>query len=348
MDGTGRFLPMPGYVGAIAPGGDAESSMKAIVQHRYGPPEVLRVEERPKPECGPGEVLVRVRAAGVNIGDWHLMRGIPFVVRLMFGFRAPKEPIPGSDVAGTVESVGEGVTSLRPGDAVFGWCKGAFAEQACAPAEQFRKTPVGISFEQAAATGGSAITALQALRDQGRVQAGQRVLVIGASGGVGTFAVQIAKAFGAHVTGVCSTTKLEMVRSIGADEVIDYTREDFAAGDARYDLVLDVYGSPSLKRCRHVLAAEGTYVLIGGSIDGWMTRNLKVFLTNPFVSQTLRTFVSQPSAADLEVLRDLLEQRKITPVIDRTWPLEQAAAALAHVGEAHARGKTVLQVAPGP
>ncbi|MHC4954986.1 MAG: NAD(P)-dependent alcohol dehydrogenase [Planctomycetota bacterium] len=320
-------------------------SMRAIVQHKYGSPkDVLELQEIDKPAPKDDEVRVRVHAAGINIGDWHTMRGTPFVIRLMCGLRAPRIRVPGMDIAGTVEAAGKDVKEFQPGDEVFGWCKGAFAEYACAAANQFVPKPADYTFEQAAAVGVSAFTALHALRDQGKVQPGQRVLIVGASGGVGTFAVQMAKAFGAHVTGVCSTTALDMVRSIGADEVIDYTQEDFAQRGERYDVVLDIYGSRSLADFRRVLTADGTYVLVGGSIDGWLIRNIKVLLAKPFVSQKLRLFVSVSNPDDLRVLADMVEAKKITPVIDRTHPLSETAAAMEHVGAAHARGKTVLTV----
>jgi NADPH:quinone reductase-like Zn-dependent oxidoreductase len=317
--------------------------MRAILQHKYGlPNDVLQLQEIEKPVPKDDEVLVAVHAACAHIGDWHLMRGIPSIIRAMYGFRAPKIPVPGTDVAGTIEAVGKDVTRLQPGDEVFGFCERAFAEYACAPENQFLRKPADFDFEQAAAIGVSAFTALHALRDQGKLQSGQRVLIIGASGGVGTFAVQIAKAFGAHVTGVASTAKLDLVREIGADEVIDYTRDDFALGGRRYDLVIDTYGSRGVHASRRVLTRAGTYVLVGGSIDGWLARNMMVFLSKPFVSQKLRTFVSLSNPADLQVLKELADTGKITPVIDRSYPLAETAAAMTHVGEAHARGKTIL------
>ena len=317
--------------------------MRAIVQRQYGEPsDVLKLREIDTPVVKDGEVLVRVHAACAHVGDWHLMRGIPYIIRTMYGLRAPKAPVPGTDIAGTVEAVGKGVKQLQPGDEVFGWCEGAFAEYACAAENQFVAKPAEFTFEQAAAVGVSAFTALHALRDQGKLQRGQKVLIIGASGGVGTFAVQIAKSFGAHVTGVCSTTAVDMVRSIGADDVIDYTRENFADGAQRYDLVVDIYGSRSLSDCRRVLNREGTYVLVGGSIDGWLLRNIKVFLSSPFVSQTLRMFVSMPNPDDLQFLKELVDAGNVTPVIDRSYPLSETPAAMAYVGQGHARGKTVI------
>lgn len=321
----------------------ATKTMRAIRQHKYGlPDDVLQLQEIATPVPKDDEVLVRVHAACVHSGDWHLMRGIPYIIRAMYGFRAPKISVPGTDVAGTIEAVGKNVKRLRAGDEVFGYCERAFAEYACAAEQQFLPKPAEFTFEQAAAIGVSAFTALHALRDQGNVQAGQRVLIIGASGGVGTFAVQIAKSFGAHVTGVASTTKLDMVREIGADEVIDYTKEDFAQSGLHFDLVIDTYGSRGVSASRRVLTREGTYVLVGGSIDGWLARNMMVFLSKPFASQKLRTFVSMSNPADLQVLKDLVDAGQITPVIDRTYPLAETAAAMNHVGQAHARGKTIL------
>ena len=237
--------------------------MKAIVQTRYGSPDVLQLKDIDKPVVKDDEVLVRVRAAAVNIGDWHLLRGVPYVMRLVAGLRRPRREIPGLDIAGQVEAVGGNVQQFRPGDEVFGWCKGAFAEYACARREQSPSQATNLTFEQSAAVGDSAFTALAAVRDQGKVQPGQRVLINGASGGVGTFAVQIAKAFGAHVTGVCSTRNIDMVRSIGADEVIDYTKEDFTQTGQRYDVMLDLVGTRSLSDCRRALTPRGTYVLVG-------------------------------------------------------------------------------------
>lgn len=320
--------------------------MKAIVQHKYGSPEVLELEEIDKPVVKDDDVLVRVHAAAVNIGDWHLMRGVPYVVRMVVGLLKPKNSVPGMDIAGKVEAVGKNVKQLQPGDELFGWCKGAFAEYARAGENNFVPKPAGLTFEQAAAVGVSASTALHALRDQGKVQPGQKVLIIGASGGVGTFAVQLAKSFGAEVTGVCSTRNVDLVRSIGADQVIDYTQEDFAHSGQRYDLILDISGNRSLSDCRRALTAQGTYVLVGGSVGRWfgLARSIKVLLWSPFVSRRLRTFISTNNKEDLVVLKELIEAGKVTPVIDRTYRLSETPEAIGYVGEGHARGKVVITV----
>ena len=260
--------------------------MKAIVQMRYGSPDVLQLKDIDKPVVKDDEVLVRVHAAAVNIGDWHLLRGEPYVMRVVVGLRKPKREVPGLDIAGQVEAVGRNVRQFRPGDEVFGWCKGAFAEYACAAESNLLPKPANLTFEQSAAVGDSAFTALAAVRDQGKVQPGQRVLINGASGGVGTFAVQIAKAFGANVTGVCSTANIDMVRSIGADQVIDYTKEDFTQTGQRYDVMLDLVGNRSLSDCRRALTPRGTYVVVGVKDMGrWLGlgRQFKALLLSPFV-----------------------------------------------------------------
>jgi NADPH:quinone reductase-like Zn-dependent oxidoreductase len=323
--------------------------MKAIVQDSYGPPDVLELREIDRPVAGDNEVLVRVHAAGVDQGVWHLMAGLPYLVRIAgFGLRAPKNPVRGSDVAGRVEAVGEHVTRFQPGDEVFGTCRGSFAEYACARADRVALKPANIGFEQAAAVPISGHTALQAIRDQGKVRAGQRVLVIGAGGGVGTFAVQVAKAFGAEVTGVCSTTKAELVRSIGADHVIDYTREDFADGPTRYDVIIDAAGNRSLSHLRRALAAEGTLVIVGGEGGGkWfggIDRQLRATVLSLFVHQKLGTFISKESEQDLETLREFLEAGTVTPVVDRTFPLSEVPAAIRYLRDGHARGKVVISV----
>jgi NADPH:quinone reductase-like Zn-dependent oxidoreductase len=324
-------------------------TMKAIVQDSYGPSEVLELRDIDKPLAGSDEVLVRVHAAGVDQGVWHLMAGLPYLVRLAgFGLRAPKTPVRGYDVAGRVEAVGENVTRFQPGDDVFGTCRGSFAEYASARADRLAIKPATISFEQAAAVPISGYTALQAVRDQAKVRAGQRVLIIGAGGGVGTFAVQLAKAFGAEVTGVCSTTKTELVRSIGADHVIDYTREDFADGPTRYDVILDTAGNSSLSRLRRVLAPEGTLVIVGGEGGGkWfggIDRQLRATLLSLFVRQKLGTFISTEREADLEALRELLEAGTVKPVVDRTFPLSEVPAAIRYLRDGHAGGKVVVTV----
>jgi NADPH:quinone reductase-like Zn-dependent oxidoreductase len=321
--------------------------MKAIVQDAYGPPEVLELRDIDPPNIGPDDVLVRVRAAGVHIGDWHLMTGQPYLMRVMgFGFRAPKARVRGLDVAGTVEAVGRNVTRFRVGDEVFGVCDGSFAEYASAPADMFAPRPANLTFEQAAAVPTSACTALQALRIGG-ITPGQKVLIVGASGGVGLFAVQIAKAFGADVTGVCSTAKLEMVRAIGADDVIDYTREDFTRDGPRYDLILDMGGNRSLSRLRRALSPRGTLVLVGGEGgDRWIGigRVFQALALSPFVRHNLRPLVSKPNREDLQSLRELIEAAKVMPIIDRTYSLPEAPDAIRYLKGGHARGKIVISV----
>ncbi len=322
--------------------------MKAIVQDTYGSPDVLKLREIDKPEVGDDEALVRVHAAGVDRGVWHLMTGLPYLTRLVFGFRAPKTPIPGMDLAGVVEAVGKDVSRFRPGDEVFGVGKGTFAEYALAREEKLAPKPANLTFEQAAALAISGLTALQGLRDHGRIEPGQEVLIVGASGGVGTFAVQIAKAFGGRVTGVCGAAKVEMVRSIGAYHVIDYTREDFAEGDPRYDLILDIGGNSSLSRLRRALAPKGTLVIVGGEGGGrWLggtDRQLRAMMLSPFVSQKLLAFVSPENHEDMMALKELIEAGKVTPVIDRTYPLSEAPDAIGYVGGGHAKGKVVITV----
>jgi len=320
--------------------------MKAIVQHKYGSTGVLGLEDIDKPAVRDDEVLVRVQAASIHMGDWHLMKGEPYLIRLGFGLRRPKYSVPGSDIAGTVEAVGKDVEHLKPGDEVFGWCTGAFAEFAVAAADNFVLKPAGLTFEQASAVGNSAFAALHALRDQGHVEPGQRVLILGASGGVGTFAVQMAKAFGAEVTAVCSTRNVEMVRSIGADHVIDYTQDDFADDGQKYDLVLDIFGNRPLSDCRRALTRKGTYVLVGGSAGRWfgLGRQARALLLSRFVSQSLRVFISTPRHDDLVTISELVETGKVSPVIERTYPLSETAAAIAQIGQGHAQGKTVITV----
>jgi NADPH:quinone reductase-like Zn-dependent oxidoreductase len=319
--------------------------MKAIVQDRYGSPEVLRVRDVDKPDVGAGEVLVRVEAASIHVGDWILMTGSPFVMRFATGLSKPKNQIPGTDIAGTVEAVGSDVTSVGPGDEVFGWVAGAFAEYASAPEDQLIKKPTNVTFEQAAAVGVSASTALQLLRDTGNVQAGQNVLVNGASGGVGSFAVQIAKAFGAEVTGVTSTKNVELVRSIGADHVIDYTKEDFTAGGPRYDLVLDNVGNHSMARTRRALTPTGTLISNGGGhAGGKLARTLRTMLASIVVKQQASPTVKTQNHDDLVVLRGLVEAGKVTPVIDGTYPLDQTRRAIERVAAGHTRGTIVISV----
>ena len=324
-------------------------TMEAIVQDVYGtaPEEVLRLAEVARPAIGDDEILVRVRAASVDPGTWHLMAGLAYPVRLVSGFRAPKALNPGRSLAGAVESAGKDVTGFEPGDEVYGTCDGSFAPYARARAGRIAPKPANLSFEQAAAVPVSALTALQAVR-RARVQAGQKVLVIGASGGVGTFAVQIAKAFGAEVTGVCSAGKADLVRSLGADHVIDYTRQDFADGEHRYDVILDIAGGNGLSHLRRALAPRGRLVMVGGETGGrWlggMDRQLRAHLLFPLVSQKLSTFIASENSKDLMILRDLLESGKIAPAIDRTYPLSQTPAAIRHVQEGRARGKVVITI----
>lgn len=322
--------------------------MKAIVQHAYGSPEVLNLSEINKPTVGDDEALVRVQASGVDRGVWHLMTGLPYLTRLAFGLRAPKNPVPGLDVAGVVEVVGKNVSRFEPGDEVFGVGKGTFAEYALAREEKLAHKPANLTFEQAAVLAISGLTALQGLRDYGQIEPRQKVLIIGASGGVGTYAVQIAKAFGTHVTGVCSTTKVDMVRSIGADQVLDYTREDFAGGSRRWDVILDIGGSSPLRHVRRALTPQGTLVLVGGEGGGrWLgvvNRLLRVRLLSPFVRQNLRAFLSSENHEDMHILAELTESGKLAPVIDRTYALAEAPEAMRYLEEGHVRGKVAITV----
>lgn len=325
--------------------------MKAIVQHTYGSTDVLELGEIGRPEIADDEILVRVHAAGVDRGVWHLMAGLPYPIRLAgYGLRAPKTSVPGMDVAGVVEAVGKDVTRFQPGDEVFGIGKGAYAEHARAPEDKLAPKPANLTFDQAAVVAISGLTALQALRDHGNVQPGQKVLIIGASGGVGTYAVQLAKAFGADVTGVCSTSKVDLVRSIGADHVIDYTRDDFAHGARRYDLILDIGGNASLSRLRRALTPKGTLIIVGGETGGrWLggyDRMLRAPLLSRFVGQTLGAMTSSENSEDMIVLAELIEAGKLTPVIDRAFPLSEAPEAIRYLEEGHARGKVVISVAP--
>jgi NADPH:quinone reductase-like Zn-dependent oxidoreductase len=324
-----------------------ENPMKVIVHSRYGPPDVLELKDIDQPVVDHHAVLVRVHAAAVGKGDWLTVQGLPYVARLRYGLPKPKHPVPGFDMAGRVEAVGSNVTQLQPGDAVFGWCDGAFAEYASVPEDQLVRKPANLTFEQAAAVPISGFAALQALRDTGGVQPGQQVVIIGASGGVGSFAVQLAKAFGAQVTGVCSTKSVDMVRSIGADHVIDYTQQDFTRTGQRYDLILEMAGNRSLADLRRALTPKGTLVLVGGSGGWWFMgtgRTLRAVLVSPFVRQRLRSFLSKPRGEDLVVLQELLEAGKVAPVIDRTFPLRETPEAIRYVGERSTQGKTVITV----
>ena len=320
--------------------------MKAIVHDRFGSPEVLQLREVEEPGVGDGDVLVRVHAASVNPADWYTMKGAPYVARAQMGLRRPRRNGPGLDLAGVVAAVGGSVAGFKPGDEVFGAGTGTLAECVAVPEDGLVRKPANLSFEQAAAVPVAGLTALQGLRDKGRVRRGQRVLINGASGGVGTFAVQLAKALGAEVTGVCSTGNLDLVASLGADQVIDYTREDFTRTDRRHDLLLDVAGSRPWSECRRVLPPEGTLVLVGapkgGALLGPLGHILKVRLASLRASQKVRFFISKPNRQDLEVLRKLLEAGRVTPVVERTWPLSQAADAFRYLGEGHARGKLVI------
>ena len=327
--------------------------MKAIVRDRYGSPDVLRLEDMELPQVGDDDVLLRVRAAGLDRGAWHVMAGLPHLIRIAgYGLRRPKAAGLGTEVAGIVEAVGTKVTGLRPGDEVFGTCRAAFAEYALASPDKLARMPVNLTFEQAAAVGVSAVTALQALRDRGRVQAGQRVLIVGASGGVGTFAVQLAKAFGAHVTGVCSTAKVDLVRSLGADEVIDYTRTDITDGDRRYDLVLDIGGNRPLSALRGVLTPDGTLVLVGGEAGGRLTggmhRQLGAMVLSQFGRQRLGTFIAKENSTDLDALRALIESGEVTPAIDRIITLEQVPDAIRDLAAGRVRGKIVIATVTPP
>jgi NADPH:quinone reductase-like Zn-dependent oxidoreductase len=323
--------------------------MRAMTRDEYGSADVLELRDIDKPEIADDEVLVRVHAAGVGRDVWHIMTGLPYPIRLAgYGLRAPKNPVIGSDVAGVVEAVGENVSRFQPGDEVFGIGKGSYAEYACALENKLAPRPANLTFEQAAVVAISGLTALQGLRDHGRVELGQRVLIIGASGGVGTYAVQIAKSFGAEVTGVCSTTKVDMVRSIGADHVIDYTREDFAEGEPCYEVILDIGGNSSLARLRRALTPKGTLVIVGGEGGGrWLggtDRQLRAMMLSPFLGQKLGTFINKENHEDMIVLKELIESGKVTPVIDRTYPLSEVPEAIRYLEEGHAQGKVVVAV----
>ncbi|MFI7359312.1 NAD(P)-dependent alcohol dehydrogenase [Streptomyces avidinii] len=322
--------------------------MKAMVQDRYGPPEVLRLEEVERPEPGRGEVLVRVRAAGVDQGVWHLMAGMPYAVRAVSGLRTPRTRVRGMDVAGVVEAVGPDVTRFRPGDEVYGNCSGSFAEYAVAKEGTLAAKPAGLGFEQAAAVPVSGCTALGAVRDSGRVEAGRSVLVLGASGGVGSFAVQVAKAYGAHVTGVCSTAKTDLVRSLGADEVLDYTQEDPVDGSRRYDVILDIAGNRPIARLRRALTARGTLAIVGGEGGGrWIggnERQLGAMLLSPFVGHRLRAHGTLVRSRDLEALTELIEAGAVTPAVDRIYPLAEVPDAIRRLRDGQVRGKLVIRL----
>jgi NADPH:quinone reductase-like Zn-dependent oxidoreductase len=323
--------------------------MKAIAQDTYGDAGVLRLQDVDRPAPGEGDVLVRVKAAGADPGVWHMMTGVPYLMRVIgFGFRRPKVPVRGLALAGVVEAIGPGVTQFRPGDAVFGTCRsGSFAEYATARQDRLAPKPQKLTFEQAAALPVSAVTALQAVRDQAGVKAGQRVLITGAGGGIGTFAVQLAKERGATVTGVCGPSKADLVRSIGADRVIDYTKQEIDRDDAGYDVIIDIAGQRPLALLRRALAPRGTLVLAGGDrydrpVVTGMSRQSRAALLSVFTGQRLRTLLAREKAADLRTLAQLAESGAITPVIDRTYPLEDAAEAIRQIAGGHATGKGIV------
>jgi NADPH:quinone reductase-like Zn-dependent oxidoreductase len=325
--------------------------MRAIVHDRYGtaPEDVLRLKEVDKPSIADDQVLVRVHAASVDRGTWHIMAGLPYPIRVAgFGLRKPKYLNPGRSLAGTIEAVGHDVTDFEPADEVFGICNGSFAEYVAVRTDKLAAKPSNLSFDQAAAVPISGIAALQAVRDHGRIKAGQKVVVVGASGGVGSFAVQIAKAFGAEVSGVCSTAKVDLVRALGADHVIDYNRQDFADGRNRYDVILDIGGNRRLSHLRRALTRKGTLVIVGGETDGrWLggtDRQLRALVLSRLVSQKLGTFIASENAADLIALRELIEAGQVKSAVDRTYPLSDAPTAIRHLIDGRARGKIVITV----
>jgi 2-desacetyl-2-hydroxyethyl bacteriochlorophyllide A dehydrogenase len=324
-----------------------ELEMKAIVQNGYGGADALGLRDVAEPEVHDEEVLVRVVAAGVDRGALHFMTGRPYLMRIGTGLRAPKVVVPGNSFAGRVEAVGRNVTRFRPGDEVYGAARGTYAEYVAAAASKVALKPAGLSFEQAAVLPYAAFAALQAVRDQGKVQAGDRVLVVGASGAVGSIAVQLAKAFGAEVTGVCGTAALDMTRSLGADHVIDYTREDFADRNRRYDVILDVFGRTPVRRLRRALTTHGRLVIVGGEGDRWIGgihRQLGAVLLSQFVGQDLRAFVAKENAETLEAINDLVEAGKVTPVLDRSYPLIDAREAIARLEAGSGSGRLAVTV----
>ena len=328
---------------------DQEIKMNAIVQDEYGAPlDVLSLQEVETPAVGDGDVLVKVRAAGVHIGDWLVGSGLPYMIRLGYGLTKPKNRVPGMEFAGVVETVGKNVDQFQSGDEVFGFSNaGAFAEYVSVSQDSLALKPANATFEQAAALPISGFTAIQAIRDKGQVEEGQKVLVIGASGGVGTYAVQIAKAYGAEVTGVCSTRNVDMVRSIGADHVVDYTQTDITEGEQQYDVILDTAGNRPLSDLRRALTPTGTLVIVGGSGGPWLMgvgRSLNAFALSPFTGQNLTMFLSKTTKEDLTALAELVDSGDVVPVIDGSYALAETAQALTHVGERHTRGKTVITV----
>jgi NADPH:quinone reductase-like Zn-dependent oxidoreductase len=322
--------------------------MKAIVYYQYGSTEVLRLEQVDTPSIKAGGVLVRIRGAAANPYDWHFMKGEPYFMRLMFGLRTPKRHSLGVDFAGVVEAVAPDVTTFKPGDEVYGMCDGSFAEYLCAPATEIALKPHALGLDVAAAVPLAGLTALQGLRDVGKVRSGERVLIIGATGGVGTFAVQLAKNFGAHVTGVCSTKNLELLRTLGADEVIDYTQQDFAATAMKYDVIFQVSGKESPSHCRRALTPRGRLILCSGDSGGrWIgaiESRLRAAALSPFVSQTLTWVDVKRTGSDLQELARLIDQGTLKPVIDRSYPLEQAADAVRYVERGHATGKVLVGI----
>ena len=328
--------------------------MRAAIYRRYGPPDVLQIEDVEKPVPKDDEVLIKVRAAGANPLDSHLMKGGPYILRILLGLGKPKIKRPGVDVAGQVEAVGRNVTQFKPGNAVFGMCKGAFAEYLCAPESAVVIKPDNITFEQAASAPVAALTALQGLRDRAHIQPGQKVLINGAAGGVGTFAVQIAKSFGAEVTGVCSTRNVEMVRAIGADHVIDYTQGDFTKANPKtetrnekgYDIIFDNVGNHSLSACRRLLNPKGIVLMVGHhtgrGITSLLARLIVALVWSRFISQKFVFFIAKLNQQDLTVLHDLMKARKVTPVIDRCYKLGEAPEAIRYLAEQHARGKVII------
>jgi NADPH:quinone reductase-like Zn-dependent oxidoreductase len=328
--------------------GNSTTSMHAIVQTSYGGADQFVLGVVSRPAIGADEVLIEVAAAGLDRGTWHLMAGLPYVMRLGFGLRRPKSPVPGLDVAGTVVAVGNEVTRFALGDEVFGIGRGAFAEYAVATENKLARMPSNLTFDEAAAVPVSGLTALQAVRDVARIEAGQQVLIVGASGGVGSFAVQVAAAQGAHVTGVCSTSKVDLVRSLGAEAVIDYRAESFAERGEMYDVILDIGGNTPLSRLRRVLASDGTLVIVGGEEGGrWIggvDRQIRAMALSPFVGQRLTSFISKERGTDLDVLRALIEAGTITPVVERTYPLSEAPEAMRQLENGEARGKLVIAI----
>jgi len=320
--------------------------VKAAVYRRYGPPDVVKIEDVQKPSPKDNEVLLRVRAASVNPLDAGLMKGKPHSFRLLFGLRKPRLTRPGVDVAGQVEAVGRNVTRFKPGDDVFGSCRGAFAEYACTQESKLVIKPANVTFEQAASAPVAALTALQGFRDKGHIQPGQKVLINSAAGGVGTFAVQIAKSFGAEVTGVCSTRNLGLVRSIGADHVIDYTQQNFTESRERYDLIFDCYVNHSLSACRRILNPNGTYVMVGGPAKRWtigiLAPVVKALALSPFVSQKFVVFIARSSKEDLAITSELMATGRVRPVIDRRYGLSEVPEAIRYLEQRHAQGKVVI------